>query len=151
LLFAIEAGSAMAEVGILPFARITLQVCRVVLPRYRIFLKDVIRARWLQVMSHRPPFIRTRSEKRNAFWSAQACIGGNQRKVEDFWSSGKKGVGRISVKRMNLAHGENDLGCQGRLSWRKLDKCLRDPSLEAHVQFDATPFNEDSEFPDTDR
>jgi hypothetical protein len=58
--------------------------------------------------------------------------------VEDFWGSGKKGVGRISVKRMNLAPGENDLGSQGRLSWRKLDKRLRDPSLEAHVQFDAT-------------
>jgi hypothetical protein len=35
LLFAIEAGGAMAEVGLLPFARIALQVCRAVLPRYR--------------------------------------------------------------------------------------------------------------------
>jgi hypothetical protein len=30
-----EAGGAMAEVGLLPFARITLQVSRAVLPRYR--------------------------------------------------------------------------------------------------------------------
>src|ERR1700687_183614 len=30
-----EAGGAMAEVGLLPFARIALQVCRAVLPRYR--------------------------------------------------------------------------------------------------------------------
>src|SRR5207245_895327 len=30
-----EAGGAMAEVGLLPFARIALQVSRVVLPRYR--------------------------------------------------------------------------------------------------------------------
>src|SRR5882762_6863760 len=30
-----EAGGAMAEVGLLPFARIALQVSRAVLPRYR--------------------------------------------------------------------------------------------------------------------
>src|SRR5579875_309352 len=35
LLFAIEAGGAMAEVGLLPFARIALQVSQAVLPRYR--------------------------------------------------------------------------------------------------------------------
>jgi hypothetical protein len=35
LLFATEAGGAMAEVGLLPFARIALQVAKVVLPRYR--------------------------------------------------------------------------------------------------------------------
>jgi hypothetical protein len=35
LLFAIEAGGAMAEVGLLPFARIALQVSKAVLPRYR--------------------------------------------------------------------------------------------------------------------
>jgi hypothetical protein len=35
LLFAIEAGGAMAEVGLLPFAHIGLQVCRAVLPLYR--------------------------------------------------------------------------------------------------------------------
>jgi Transposase domain (DUF772) len=33
--FAIEAGGAMAEVGLLPFARIALQVSKAVLPRYR--------------------------------------------------------------------------------------------------------------------
>ena len=92
-----------------------------------------------------------RLEKRNSFCSAQAGVGGNQREVEDFCGSGKKGVGRISVRKMNLAHGENDLGREGRLSWRKLGKRQRDPFLEAHVQFDATPFNEDPEFPDTDR
>jgi hypothetical protein len=36
LLFATEAGGAMAEVGLLPFARIALQVSLAVLPRYRI-------------------------------------------------------------------------------------------------------------------
>jgi Transposase domain (DUF772) len=35
MLFAIEAGGAMAEVGLLPFARIALQVSKAVLPRYR--------------------------------------------------------------------------------------------------------------------
>jgi hypothetical protein len=35
MLFAIGAGGAMAEVGLLPFARIALQVAKVVLPRYR--------------------------------------------------------------------------------------------------------------------
>jgi len=35
LLFATEAEGAMAEVGLLPFVRIALQVCRAVLPRYR--------------------------------------------------------------------------------------------------------------------
>ena len=30
-----DAGGAMAEVGLLPFARIALQVSRAVLPRYR--------------------------------------------------------------------------------------------------------------------
>jgi hypothetical protein len=35
LLFAIEAGGTMAEVGLLPFARIALQVSKAVLPRYR--------------------------------------------------------------------------------------------------------------------
>jgi hypothetical protein len=30
-----EAGGAMAEVGLLPFARIALQVSKAVLPRYR--------------------------------------------------------------------------------------------------------------------
>jgi hypothetical protein len=35
LSFATEAGDAMAEVGLLPFARIAPQVCRAVLPRYR--------------------------------------------------------------------------------------------------------------------
>jgi hypothetical protein len=35
LLFSIKAGGAMAEVGLLPFARIALRVSRAVLPRYR--------------------------------------------------------------------------------------------------------------------
>jgi hypothetical protein len=35
LLLATEAGGAMAEIGLLPFARIALQVAKVVLPRYR--------------------------------------------------------------------------------------------------------------------
>jgi hypothetical protein len=35
MLFAIEAGGAMAEVGLLPFTRIALQVSKAVLPRYR--------------------------------------------------------------------------------------------------------------------
>jgi len=35
LLFATKAGGAMAEVGLLPFARIALQVSKAVLPRYR--------------------------------------------------------------------------------------------------------------------
>jgi hypothetical protein len=35
LLIAIGAGGAVAEVGLLPFARIAVQVCRAVLPRYR--------------------------------------------------------------------------------------------------------------------
>jgi len=35
LLFATRAGGAMAEVGLLPFACIALQVPRAVLPRYR--------------------------------------------------------------------------------------------------------------------
>jgi len=35
MLFAIEAGGAMAEVGLLPFARVALQVCKAMLPRYR--------------------------------------------------------------------------------------------------------------------
>src|ERR1700733_15338756 len=35
LLFATEAGGTMAEVGLLPFARIALQVAKAVLPRYR--------------------------------------------------------------------------------------------------------------------
>jgi hypothetical protein len=34
-LFAIEAGGTMAEVGLLPCARIALQVAKAVLPRYR--------------------------------------------------------------------------------------------------------------------
>jgi hypothetical protein len=34
-LFAMEAGGAMAEVGLLPFARIALRVSKAVLPRYR--------------------------------------------------------------------------------------------------------------------
>ena len=34
-MFAIEAGGARAEVGLLPFARVALQVSRAVLPRYR--------------------------------------------------------------------------------------------------------------------
>src|SRR6202161_2723554 len=34
MLLAIEAGGAMAEVGLLPFARVTLQVSRAALPRY---------------------------------------------------------------------------------------------------------------------
>jgi hypothetical protein len=33
--FSVEAGGAMAEVGLLPFARIALEVRRAVLPRYR--------------------------------------------------------------------------------------------------------------------
>jgi len=35
LLFSIEAGGAMAEVGLLPFVRVALQVSQAVLPRYR--------------------------------------------------------------------------------------------------------------------
>src|SRR6202040_1615818 len=35
LLFAMLAGGTMAEVGLLPFARIAMQVCKAVLPRYR--------------------------------------------------------------------------------------------------------------------
>jgi hypothetical protein len=35
LLFSIKAGGAMAEVGLLPFARVAPQVCKAVLPRYR--------------------------------------------------------------------------------------------------------------------
>jgi hypothetical protein len=35
LLFSIEAGGAMAEVGLLSFARIALQVAKAVLPRFR--------------------------------------------------------------------------------------------------------------------
>src|ERR1700719_4705174 len=89
-----------------------------------------------------------RLEKRNSFCSAQASIGGNQRKLENFCGSGKKGVSRISVRKLNLAHGENDLGCQGRLLWRKLGKRLRNPFLETHVQFDPSLFDEDPEFPD---
>ncbi|MGB7281151.1 MAG: hypothetical protein WBE13_02720 [Candidatus Acidiferrum sp.] len=34
-MFATEAGGATAEVGLLPFARIALQVSKAVLPRYR--------------------------------------------------------------------------------------------------------------------
>ena len=106
---------------------------------------------WFLGKSHQLTIVGTQLEKRNSFCSAQAGVGGNQCKLENFCGSGKKGVGRISVRKTNLAHGENDLDGQGRLSWRKLDKCLRDPFLEVHVQFDAALFNKDPEFPDTDR
>ena len=95
------------------------------------------RARWL--------------EERNAFCGAQPGVDGNQRKLEYFCGSSEKGVGGISVRKMNFAHGEHDFAGQRRFSRRKLNERPRDPFLDIHVQFDAALSDKDHTFPDADR
>jgi hypothetical protein len=56
-------------------------------------------------------------QKRNSFDGEQPDIGRNQRELEDFGRSGEKGVGGVSMRKMNLGHGENDFDGQGRFDW----------------------------------
>ena len=49
----------------------------------------------------------------------------------NFCGSGRKGIVRISVKKMSLTPGDDDLGSQRPLPRRKLRKRPRDPFLEA--------------------
>ena len=92
-----------------------------------------------------------RLQKRNAFGHAQASVDRNQRELEDFSRGCEKCVGWIAVRKMNLAHGENDFCGQGRLYGRELCERLRNPLLEADLQIDSAFFDEDHAFPDADR
>jgi len=74
VLFATEAGGAMAEVGFLPFARIALQVAKTVLPRYR--------SRFSKHQFNQPQLLAVLCLMRHEDWTFRAAVTGQLKSIQ---------------------------------------------------------------------